>query len=233
MRRWRCRARWLGLAFQLAAAAGAAAATYSGPGASGRVVDAQTGEPIRGAIVVASWNLTNRRHTEGEQVGVLLMTEAIANDHGEFSMPAWGPIEVPPAPHLRWLPRGLDYSEPHLHVYAPGYTYTVTAGPERGLGLLRGLDWFGDRDRKSWWNGKTIRIERSSALPTDYVKALDAQIVPLEDCGWAAVPHMAAAYLRETERIARTMPIAPKFTRAQLLHEDCPRPAATLGSLLE
>lgn len=58
------------------------------PAIDGRIVDAATGSPVPGAVVLMTWET---RGSEGLTLGTLAAEEAVANQHGEFHIAAWGP----------------------------------------------------------------------------------------------------------------------------------------------
>jgi hypothetical protein len=57
------------------------------------VVDADSGRPLDGVIVVAHWEL--RYGLEGGGTHQLMVMEAVTDQQGRFHFPAWGPKEIP------------------------------------------------------------------------------------------------------------------------------------------
>lgn len=93
---------------------------YSGAEINGRIVDAETGEPLEGAAIVAHWKiyhqtLLNALAHGSATNGVLNVEEAISDRHGRYTIPAWGPIPRPSG----WQIDGRY--DPVLLVFKPGY----------------------------------------------------------------------------------------------------------------
>src|SRR5215831_16058944 len=103
----------LGLLASLGAAMGAAAAGAAGP-YRGKVVDAQTKEPIADAVVLIYWNREAPGLGHGPSEAFLDADEALANERGEFTVGA--------NPPRTWVP-GTWVSRPHLTIFSPGYGY--------------------------------------------------------------------------------------------------------------
>lgn len=78
----------------------------------GRVVDAQTRQPIEGAVVLALWREDSR--TIGGGYGVFWFDEAVSDAAGRFTISRWGPRYVQPD-------RALDARDPELWVIRRGY----------------------------------------------------------------------------------------------------------------
>ncbi len=57
----------------------------------GRVVDADTGEPIEEAVVVADWKLYGGGMGHGGHRNSLLVEETLSDTNGEFRFGKWGP----------------------------------------------------------------------------------------------------------------------------------------------
>ncbi|MFC4312634.1 hypothetical protein ACFPN2_26355 [Steroidobacter flavus] len=58
------------------------------PAIDGRVIDATTGRPVPGAVVLMTWEKTG---IQGTTLGVVAIEEVAASESGEFHIPAWGP----------------------------------------------------------------------------------------------------------------------------------------------
>ena len=89
---------------------------FSGP-FSGAVVDSRTGEPVAGAIVVASWEM---RGLENAYVSTLAVGEAVSDAGGDFEVAGWGPKFVGPK-----MLSGRDREAPRLLIFKPGYRPTA------------------------------------------------------------------------------------------------------------
>lgn len=96
--------------------------TYSGAEIRGRIVNAENGEPIEGAVVVAGWQISKTIITPDfpffwttRRSRVLHVAEALSDREGRYVMPAWGPIERP----ADWRREGPF--DPQLAIFKPGY----------------------------------------------------------------------------------------------------------------
>lgn len=67
--------------------------SYSYSEFQGQVVDADTGEPIAGAFILAQWILTEE--WTGHQWKPLQVLDTTSDKKGNFVIPAWGPIRRP------------------------------------------------------------------------------------------------------------------------------------------
>ena len=65
---------------------------YSADSIDASVVDDETGAPIGGANVLAAWEMTSGLENHGRAYAMVL--EAVTDDKGRVSFPAWGPIAV-------------------------------------------------------------------------------------------------------------------------------------------
>lgn len=96
-------------------------AAYSGAKIAGRIVDKETGEPIEGAVVVASWQVYRIEQTRLKLSTVpktnklFYIAEALTDAQGRYVIPAWEPIERTG----EW--RISPYFDPVLAIFKPGY----------------------------------------------------------------------------------------------------------------
>jgi hypothetical protein len=92
----------------------------------GRVIDAATGSPIEGAVVIATWRAevppTPGAIAMGIAVGghggaerrTAYIGEAVTDREGRFTIPAWSAAE-------QWYPGNLTSASPSIRFLAPGY----------------------------------------------------------------------------------------------------------------
>jgi len=80
-----------------ASACGLFPLTYSGAPISGRVTDAQTGAPIEGAVVLATWKMSGCCATFQSSLRhrVVAVSETMTDAQGNYRIEAWGPIDRP------------------------------------------------------------------------------------------------------------------------------------------
>lgn len=98
-----------------AAPARAEAQLFSAKEMRGRVLDAETGAPIRNAAVVALWLLRPPPGLSFEPYdGRFRILETLTDENGEWRIPGWGPRLLPPF-------KRIDDSMPRVGAWARGY----------------------------------------------------------------------------------------------------------------
>lgn len=113
----------------------------------GQVVDAVTGDPLAGAVVVVRWNLFGVGFGHGSTVGAIHLIEVLTDDQGNYVVPAWGPRLRPPSTFMR-------NNEPRLRFFKRGYFPQSHANK-----VLGNVHRTRDAVRKSEWNGKVIKLQ--------------------------------------------------------------------------
>jgi hypothetical protein len=112
-----------------AVALGLSACAATGP-YRGRVVDAETKQPLVGAVVLVYWNRLTPGLGHGPVERFLGADETLTNIHGEFIV-----AEDPPIVWAPWAWR----SRPHFTIFLPGYAFfprhAQTIPPYRETGL--------------------------------------------------------------------------------------------------
>lgn len=217
------RARWLAAVLALAAAQ-AGAQAIGGPYFSaeirGRVVAADTGRPLEGAVAVARWDWLDYKapgfHSSGGYFNAgraVHVAESAANAQGRIVFPRWGPTARTGGM--------MDERAPRVLVFKAGYQPLV---------------------RDKYKAGEPLRLLRSDAPIADYVKSL----IGFEEQGlywrttqdWPAFPRMVMALHREKARLGedgRAIPganlMADRSGVGQLVDASDGRPLASGGVL--
>ena len=167
--------------------------TYSAEPMEAWIVDADTGKPIEGAVVVADWVLEGGIHVD--RVGDLKILETTTDKAGRFLFPSWGPIR-------HWGLSRLTYMDPELTIFKSGYEYRRLANPTTKE-AIEGKPY---PVRRSQWSGKTIELKRFVGTVKEYASRFHdlnsglEQIVSKnpEDCNWKKLP--IAIIATESER---------------------------------
>ncbi len=159
--------------------------TYSAKPIRGVVVDAQTGQPLEGVIIVAQWVLFVAPVGRGPRLQVL---EAVTDAKGVYQFPAWGPKVNP-----RFPLSSLDTSDPDLSFFKPGYRPHGAANMYSSNDALRSSD----------WDGKTIKLEEFTGTDDEWAGMLHTVQAGLgwgDVMDWRLAPRMALAL--ELERLS-------------------------------
>jgi len=199
---WMIRGKFFVTFALLAGLSGCAAfpTSYGGAPLNGRVVDANTKQPIEGAIVVQYWRLL-RPTLVGHSnfAGVLHIDETVTDKNGRYSFIAWGPVAAPSGTYvdsnspeislfkLRYLPNGKGNYLPEAY------------GAHGGRGSMR-----------SDWDGKTVELEPSGLALEDYATRLSVYRTSLYEaiflgnsCEWLKIPRTVVALHSEKKRLAQ------------------------------
>lgn len=159
---------------------------YSAESLGAWVVDAETGIPISGVIVVAHWVLEGGAHVD--DVSEFMVLETVTDEKGYFYFPAWGP-------KWHWGRSTLTNESPELLLFKDGYRYirlqdqmTDAAWRGRYIPVLQ-----------SDWNNKHIKLERFKGTLEEYsnhISILNTQMRFAYDIGKCyinKVPRMVIA----------------------------------------
>ncbi len=131
--------------------------TYSAKPVRGVVVDAETGQPLDGVIVVAQWVLFAAGPGHGGHGPRLHVVEVLTDAEGRFYIPGWGP-----KPNPRYPFTGLLDRDPMLSFFKPGYRpLTVQNRWKRNEAV-----------RFSEWDGKMIKFEKFRGTDEEWARAL-------------------------------------------------------------
>ena len=175
------------------------------------VVDAETGEPIEGVVVVANWQLVVGSLDGPRPRGQLNILETVTDKNGRFYFPAWGP-KLALASHLR-------HEDPALLFFKSGYfpsgeSNDVTTEPNPSI------------IRRSEWNGKKIPLKKHKgdweALERVHMALASALSFAIygEDCEWKLIPKMFVAIENEKRGLIRKkIPGAPFLTGLDIIPE--------------
>ncbi|MEP7067623.1 MAG: hypothetical protein ABI789_00220 [Usitatibacter sp.] len=162
-------------------------------GSSGTIIDAQSGAPIRGAVLVARWNWLRyypggfhsspRYYDEGE---VLHIAEAVSDDEGRYALAPWGPV-------VRGMGQ-VENDSPSVTAFKRGYEPF-----QKSLGA----------DRSG-----VIRMRQQSASDEELAKSIAAVQQGIYEAGdihglhwtypndfWKSMPRMILALNREKRRL--------------------------------
>lgn len=170
--------------------------TYSAESIEAWVVDAETKQPIEGAVVVADWVLEGGIHVD--RVGDLKILETTTDKDGRFFFPAWGPIR-------HWGMSRLTYMDPELIIFKSGYEYRRLANPT----TKEAISGKAYPVRRSQWNGKTIELKPFKGAIHAYEDLFESLNRALErvalhqpkECGWKKIPNAIRAMNRERKRL--------------------------------
>ena len=135
----------------------------------GAVVDADTGNPLEGVVVVAFYEVEKGGWAGSVQTGYLEPVEAVTDSNGHYSMPALGKVDS------TRFGGYISKWAPELYFYKFGFSV------EMRRNNYREHDWMDDT-RYSEWNSKTIELNRFEGSEEEYVNNISAFSRELE---WA------------------------------------------------
>lgn len=113
----------------------------------GQVVDAETGQPLEGVVVVARWRLRWIGIGESGTGGSINTLEAVTDKEGKYFIPGWGPRPRPPLSFL-------DNLDPDLRFFKSNYYPQGLANR-----LLNYEHHNRSMTRTSEWDGKVIQLK--------------------------------------------------------------------------
>lgn len=120
----------------------------------GRVLDAETGQPISEAVLVMKWPRSTSTFAGTHRLGIMEILEAVTDETGRYKIPGW---------KKRYEDigeGGFLKSDGELYVFASGYWPRMLPNkPRDDDGFSRGGAW------KSDWDSKTIELK-----PVQYKK---------------------------------------------------------------
>ena len=193
---------------------------YSAETIEARVVDAQSGAPLEGVIVVAHWQLEGGLEG-GNVLGQVNVLETITDASGGFKFPAWGPVPIP-----RGLPANarLKDLDPEMVLFKPGYKF-VHLQNTKTFEQTRG---FGSVVRTSDWNHKTIKMNALFGDTDEMAKELWGLESSLRfgtnrfsSCAWASMTEMIKAADRYRADLAPRLGALPgRSTYKYLITND-------------
>lgn len=164
---------------------------------SGRIVDASTGKPIQGAVVVAEWIPLSEGFGQAFHLVRMKTLEVVSDNHGDYRLDGWGPKLRVPFQHLD----GLD---PQIIVFKPGYyPARLVNSVESASGRSRGVF------RTSNLDGQLISLKPFDRDWEKYSWAIVTTWSPFYGC-MESCPHLVGAIVGEGARVAAEAPHGSK-----------------------
>jgi hypothetical protein len=119
-----------------------------------RVIDADTGQPVKGTVVVADWKLYGGGIGHGGHRKSLFVEETVTDRNGELTFGKWGPKQRPAYAILD--------TAPWLLIFKSGYQHRFLSNEADSNGA----------GRRSDWNGRTVELKRFVGTSEQRVDAL-------------------------------------------------------------
>lgn len=205
------------LAFSISACAN----SYRGAAIEGRVVDAETKQPVKDVVVVIEWQLYGRP-MHPDIIGRLLLQETVTDAAGRYRFPAWGPLK--PKEGV------MDRNSPALNFYKRGYKFITRRNYSYEPPYIELPD-----PLISEWDGKTIelwpyrdKLDQKSELhelgECCYLYSLDE-----EKCAWQQMPRLTAELMKRAREYRKQGLITRPPSRGRLMYGGkCPDPDQVL-----
>jgi hypothetical protein len=188
-----------------------------------RVVDANTGEPIEGAVVLAYWELH-----QGSLTGHALpcaaanIEEAVTDKDGIFHLAGWGPVSATCG--------DMRNGNPMLYVFKPGYGYGMFANNQPGISIVAYVDvthsiWDLDHPMKlTKFQDMDLKAANAKSYSANfgYLNGhLGIFITNMPDsCNWKKIPNMLRALELERLRISQAKKYQFGGVTATLIYQD-------------
>ncbi len=180
----------LGATFSLSACAGPV--TYSAEPIEVQIVDAETMQPLEGAVVVAHWVLEGGIHVD--RIGDLVILETVTDKTGRFNFPSWGPIR-------HWKPSRLTNLDPEILIFKSGYESRRLINQA----TKEAIEGKAFPARRSDWHGKIIKMKKFSGTLEEYARHFESLNNDLEhiavdqpeECNWKKLPRTITAMANE------------------------------------
>jgi len=163
----------------------------------GQVVDAETGQALKGVVIVAKWKPYSIGIGHGGHGGSINTIEAATDQEGKYLIPGWGP-------RLRWPLTFLDYLDPEIIFFKSNYypedVSNALVMENRSRSMLRTSD----------WDGKVIKLKPFKGNDwRDYANKLDSIWSPIGGDCIRDCPHLVLALNAEGKRIKALAPKEP------------------------
>jgi hypothetical protein len=164
--------------------------TYSAKEIHGKIVDADTGQPLEGVNIIAQWKID--RAWVGDEKALLHVTEAVTDKDGNYSFPAWGPITLPP---LADFGEGRD---PLISIFKSGYDVEFLDN-----GIVSDIRYRRTPLGEFKWNGATTKLKKWKGNVRDYWWRVGVMSGGLPDSNkaWRKYPRMALVLIKEQKRL--------------------------------
>ena len=153
----------------------------------GQVIDAQTGEPIERAIIVAQWILFHQGLGDSWHKSRLRVVETVTDKNGYYTISG--------SPMVRIIPfTELDRYDPKLSVFKKGYRPSSFINKKDRNSPIRSSD----------WDGKILRLKLPTASIEKQANKLGIFFNGIYKGGgkieWRNFPRMLLAMYEETQR---------------------------------
>lgn len=165
----------------------------------GRVVDADTGEAIEGAVVVADWKLYGGGMGHGGYRNSLRKDETLTDADGRFALPAWGPLRRPSYEILD--------DAPHIVIFRRTYEIATLRNRADSNGFVRRSD----------WNESTFRLRK-------FTGPVNMRVQGLQFLVWrGATPRLLQEIVSERRTRTDWPESADVFSHPEWLLKGAPR----------
>lgn len=167
--------------------------SYSARPIRGKLVDASTGQPLEGVIIVAQWVLYSAGVGGENPRERLQVLETVTGADGSYSFPGWGPKPNPVTMDAKraFACCFLTNRDPQLSFFKAGYRPLTVENQRSSKSSVRTSD----------WDGKTIELQTFKGSQKEWARALGFLQTGLDwgNLDWRLYPRMALAI--EEERL--------------------------------
>lgn len=184
-----------------------------------QVVDASTGKPIEGAVVVAYWQLKPGSFTgDGLPCGAANVEEAVTDSEGRFHLPGWGPI-------MPACNGSMNEGDPEMYVFKTGYHFGRFDNGVSTTNVVR---------TGSIWANRQMKLKEFQTIdyrdigPLTYYSNFSGINIDLSifitnmpsQCNWLKIPNMLRVLETERQRFSKALGYPVGGITAQLVDQD-------------
>ena len=176
--------------------AGPRPTTYNSVPIEAWVVDAESGKPVEGAVVLARWEMyldgQEGYEANNDRTATIKIVETTTDSTGRFVFPGWGPESI--------CCGFLDGHDPQIFIFKPGYKGIIESDSYSAV-----ID--DPKVRNPYWNGKKFNLdpyagnyqgEKGKGDFNGFERFADGQIslgfltLKSDMCMWKSVPGFLA-----------------------------------------
>lgn len=185
-----------------------------------QVVDADTGTPIEGAVIVAYWQLRPGSETDhSSSCGTTKVEEAVTDSDGRFHLASWGPT-------LPGCGGALHGGDPLMYVFKSGYRsgHYTNGLTNINTTAVTGSDWDKRQMKLKKVSEAELADKSSAGYYADFDRLnddIDRFVVYMPDeCNWQKIPNMLRELELERHKVGKVLGHEISSVTTELVLQD-------------